>query len=322
MTNRDNYFREGDSIMTFQQLQYLTALAESDSINQAAQKLFVSQSGISKAIKQLEDELGFPLLERSSRGVVFTPRGTEFLQDAYNLLGQYNAMRERYMDETQDAGISMSISSRYYVFVAKAVARMANLLTEYNYSIRLHEGKVSDIIADVTSHRSQIGILSYYDINAELIHRELTHSNLEFHSLCSSRLHAFLSKDHPLAKEPVLTLSKLASYPYIFYDAGKDPYGYTEEVFFPIHPQRSISVSDRSSMLNIIRHTNGYNLGSGWLLDGYTQSGLVTRPLSLPADITMQVGWISPKGQEFCPECQQFLEFCREAWTACRTGNL
>lgn len=46
--------------MTLQQLQYLVALAESNSINQAAQNLFVSQSGISKAIKQLESELGFP----------------------------------------------------------------------------------------------------------------------------------------------------------------------------------------------------------------------------------------------------------------------
>ena len=52
--------------MTLQQLQYLVALAESNSINQAAQNLFVSQSGISKAIKQLESELGFPLLEISA----------------------------------------------------------------------------------------------------------------------------------------------------------------------------------------------------------------------------------------------------------------
>lgn len=52
--------------MTLQQLQYLVALAESNSINQAAQNLFVSQSGISKAIKQLESELGFPLLERAA----------------------------------------------------------------------------------------------------------------------------------------------------------------------------------------------------------------------------------------------------------------
>ena len=78
--------------MTLQQLQYLVALAESNSINQAAQNLFVSQSGISKAIKQLESELGFPLLERSSRGITFTSRGTEFLHDAYSLIKQFHTI--------------------------------------------------------------------------------------------------------------------------------------------------------------------------------------------------------------------------------------
>ena len=83
--------------MTLQQLQYLVALAESNSINQAAQNLFVSQSGISKAIKQLESELGFPLLERSSRGITFTSRGTEFLHDAYSLIKQFHTMQDHYL---------------------------------------------------------------------------------------------------------------------------------------------------------------------------------------------------------------------------------
>ena len=54
--------------MTLQQLQYLVALAESNSINQAAQNLFVSQSGISKAIKQLESELGSVNVLSSKKG--------------------------------------------------------------------------------------------------------------------------------------------------------------------------------------------------------------------------------------------------------------
>lgn len=307
--------------MTIQQFQYLIALAESSSINQAAQKLFVTQSGISKAIKQLEDELGFPLLERSSKGITFTARGMEFLRDTYGLLDRYNAMRERYLNAPTPPEVAISVTSRYYVFVAKAVARTANLLKENNYSIHLQEGKVSDIILDVATHRSQLGFLAYYDINEAFIYRELERSNLEFHSLCSSTLHAFFSKNHPLAKEASVTLSMLAPYPFIFY-GGKDPYGYTEEIFFPVRPQRSISVSDRSSLFNIIRHSDSYNLGSGWLLDGYTDADLVSRPLSHPAEVFMQVGWIAPKGQVLNAECQQFLQFCREALEECQTGTL
>ena len=263
--------------MTLQQLQYLVALAESNSINQAAQNLFVSQSGISKAIKQLESELGFPLLERSSRGITFTSRGTEFLHDAYSLIKQFHTMQDHYLQTEPQGMITMSITSRYYIFVAKAVAKMANLLKEHNYFIRLQEGKVSDIIQDVAARRSQLGFISYYDTNAEFIQHELERFNLEFHSLCSNQLHVFLSKNHPLAKEPNITLSMLSPYPYIFYDGGNDPYGYTEEVFFPVHPQKSIAVSDRSSMLNIIRHSECYNLGSGWLLEGYSESDLPSR---------------------------------------------
>ena len=146
--------------MTLQQLQYLVALAESNSINQAAQNLFVSQSGISKAIKQLESELGFPLLERSSRGITFTSRGTEFLHDAYSLIKQFHTMQDHYLQTEPQGMITMSITSRYYIFVAKAVAKMANLLKEHNYFIRLQEGKVSDIIQDVAARRSQLGFIS------------------------------------------------------------------------------------------------------------------------------------------------------------------
>lgn len=123
--------------MTIQQLQYLVALAEGDSINQVAQNLFVSQSGISKAIKRLENELGFSLLERSSRGITFTSRGMKFLYDAYSLVQQFHAMQDRHLETQPQATVTMSITSRHYVFTAKAVSKMANLLKDHNYFIRL-----------------------------------------------------------------------------------------------------------------------------------------------------------------------------------------
>ena len=120
----------------------------------------------------------------------------------------------------------------------------------------------------------------------------------------------------------ILEIFKKYDVRYFFYDGGNDPYGYTEEVFFPVHPQKSIAVSDRSSMLNIIRHSECYNLGSGWLLEGYSESDLITRPLSLPADTTMQVGWITKRGYMLDAECEQFLKFCQEALDDCCTGSL
>ena len=62
--------------MTFQQLEYIVEISKCGSINKASQKLFLSQSGISTAVRELEGELGIQLLARSNRGVEFTPEAT------------------------------------------------------------------------------------------------------------------------------------------------------------------------------------------------------------------------------------------------------
>ena len=61
--------------MTFQQLTYVVEISKCGSINKAAHKLFLSQSGISTAVRELEEELGIKFFVRSNRGVEFTPEG-------------------------------------------------------------------------------------------------------------------------------------------------------------------------------------------------------------------------------------------------------
>ena len=84
--------------MTFQQLEYIVEISKCGSINKAAQKLFLSQSGISTAVRELENELGIRVLARSNRGVEFTPEGKEFLSYAVSLLEQkgYDPLAYRY----------------------------------------------------------------------------------------------------------------------------------------------------------------------------------------------------------------------------------
>ena len=98
-----NIIKYGGPVLTIQQLEYLVTIAQSSSISQAAQKLFISQSSISKSIKQLEAELDFPLMNRSYKGVVFTPKGEEFLREAYSLIERYRSMEEHYIRSDSDS---------------------------------------------------------------------------------------------------------------------------------------------------------------------------------------------------------------------------
>ena len=82
--------------MTFQQLTYVVEISKCGSINKAAHKLFLSQSGISTAVRELEQELGIQFFVRSNRGVEFTPEGREFLGYAVSMLEQKRRIEELY----------------------------------------------------------------------------------------------------------------------------------------------------------------------------------------------------------------------------------
>ncbi|MFC2716925.1 MAG: LysR family transcriptional regulator, partial [Stomatobaculum longum] len=78
--------------MTLQQIYYLTEIADAGSINRAAEKLFLSQPALTNAVKEAEEELGFRLFNRNSRGISLTPDGTEFLARARELHQQYELL--------------------------------------------------------------------------------------------------------------------------------------------------------------------------------------------------------------------------------------
>ena len=90
--------------MTFQQLTYVVEISKCGSINKAAHKLFLSQSGISTAVRELEEELGIKFFVRSNRGVEFTPEGKEFLGYAVSLLEQKQRIESLYGESRSTIG--------------------------------------------------------------------------------------------------------------------------------------------------------------------------------------------------------------------------
>ncbi len=83
--------------MTLQQLRYLIAVARDGSISAAARALYVSQSSLSVAIKDLERECDVTIFERSPRGIALTSEGDELLGYARQVVEQADRMEARYI---------------------------------------------------------------------------------------------------------------------------------------------------------------------------------------------------------------------------------
>ena len=102
--------------MNLQYLKYAVEVANSGSINKAAEKLYMDQSNLSRCIKELESSLGVNIFERSSRGVKISPQGEEFLKYAKNILKQVDTLENMFRsDFAEKKKFSISVPRASYV---------------------------------------------------------------------------------------------------------------------------------------------------------------------------------------------------------------
>ena len=87
--------------MNLTQLRYAITVANSDSMNEAARNLFISQPSLSAAIKELEEEAGIEIFRRTNRGISVTPEGEEFIGYARQVVEQYNLIENKYIDKKE-----------------------------------------------------------------------------------------------------------------------------------------------------------------------------------------------------------------------------
>ena len=156
--------------MTLTQLNYLITIAETGSLNQAAGKLYVSQPSLTGAMQELEKELGITLFHRSGRGVTLTGDGAEFLLYAKQLYGQYETILEKY-GKNGSLRKKFGVSTQHYSFAVKAFVDMAKQFDMSKYEFAIRETRTAEVIRDVSTMKSEIGVLYLCDFNRRALEK-------------------------------------------------------------------------------------------------------------------------------------------------------
>ena len=173
--------------MRLQQLRYIIAIAESGSINAVAHSMFISQSSLSVAVRDLEREMGIRIFNRSTHGISLTSDGVEFLSYARQVVEQADLLESRYASGEPTGG-RPSVSSQHYAFAVQSFIDFVARHDATGVQFTLRETRTSNIIADVGGFRSDLGILYLSTSNERPLKGRLREAGLTFTSLFRSRM--------------------------------------------------------------------------------------------------------------------------------------
>ena len=304
--------------MTIQQLNYVITISEKGSLNKAAEVLYVTQPSLTSAVRELEKELGITLFNRGGKGVTLTNDGAEFIQYARQVVTQYERLLEKY-GKGGNLRKKFGISCQHYSFAVKSFVEMVKQFDTDEYEFAIRESKTKDVIDDVTTGKSEVGILYLSDFNRKAIGKFLKSNQLEFHPLIKCEPYVYLWKGHPLAGKKSIRLDELRDYPCLSFEQGPSgAFYFSEEILSTYDYIRTIKATDRATMLNLMVGLNGYTLCSGIICEELNGSDYVAVAFEDEEEEVaagrMEIGYIvkenmimSQMAEKYIAELQRYL---------------
>jgi DNA-binding transcriptional LysR family regulator len=290
--------------MELRHLRYFVAVAETENVSRAALKLHISQPAVSRQVRDLEEEIGLPLLTRAGKSVRLTDAGRMFLNEARAILEDTNeaVVKVRVVGGKRETEVKVGD------FPLVAARIMPRLLRDYqkampNVHVKLHDWPVEKEIAAVREGQLQLAI-----IIPPLIGN--WRRELRFEKLMSLRVCLAVSCDHPFAQRKAVSLTEAAREPFIGLSHEEYPQHrvYVHAIFARVkHKPRFVeehdgwaelfSAVDAGAGVAIASDAFDYAFG-----DRVKFLPLTPEPERVPVGIISRKGKLSPAAEKFC-EC-------------------
>ena len=277
--------------MTLQQLKYVITVAETGTITEAANKLYISQPSLTNAIHELEKEMNIVIFNRTNKGISLSREGNDFLGYARQVLEQAAILEDKYK-RNHGGKKQFCVSTQHYSFAVNAFVDLVKEYGQDEYDFSLRETQTYEIIEDVVRMKSELGILFMNDFNEKVIGKLLKSHDLEFHLLFTAKPHVFISREHPLARQSVITNKELEQYPYLSFEQGEhNSFYFSEEIFSESERKKNIRVRDRATLFNLLIGLNGYTVCSGVIDEKLNGKDIIAVPLA--DEDNMHIGYIT-----------------------------
>lgn len=207
--------------MNLLHMKYAVEIAETNSINKAADKLYVGQSALSRAIKELEASLGVTLFERSAKGMFLTADGEIFIHHAKNVLAQIDEMENMFSGGTiSKKHFSVSVPRASYI--AEAFAEFSKVIDKDTQAEILYkETNSMRAVKNILQEDYKLGIIRYAENYDKYYKTMMDEKGLDYELITEFRHVLIMSSESPLAKKEKITYGDLVDLVEI---SNPDPY--------------------------------------------------------------------------------------------------
>ncbi|MBQ8525222.1 MAG: LysR family transcriptional regulator [Clostridia bacterium] len=243
--------------MNIQHLRYALEVEKTGSISKAAENLYLNQPHLSKAIRDLEENIGITVFNRTSKGVVPTKKGSEFLVYARNIVSQVEEVENLYKHGESDSH-NFNVSVPMACYVAQAfIEFVKDIAGSDNMCIHYHETNSIVAINSVTNHENNIAIIRYQTVYEKYFLQFLEERDLDVDPLWEFSYQLIMSIHNPLAMKKAINVSDLEDYIEIthgYLTIPSIPASKAREIRMNEGAKREIAVYERESQFMLLRN--------------------------------------------------------------------
>ncbi|MDN3641314.1 LysR family transcriptional regulator [Lutimonas halocynthiae] len=270
----------------FRHLRYFLAVAEELHFRKAADKLFVSQPGLSRQIKQMEEELGFPLFERTNKRVTLTKAG-KYLKEEVALIFKN-------VEDTFDHAQLIHEGMEGQISFAYVGSAMQNVIPELILKIREDHPNIHYSLREM-ENPEQIDALLLNDVDLAFVRLEKVPKGLDIRPVFEDTFSLVVPENYELENIDLNSLTQFKNEDFILFDPSYSPAYYEQvmEIFKQsgFQPIISHNTVHASTIFRLVENNLGLSIVPSSLKLGYDMKVKFIELNQMPQRTVLSVAW-------------------------------
>lgn len=206
--------------MNLLHMKHALEVAKAGSLSKASEVLLIAAPNISRSIKELENDLGITIFDRTQNGMKLTPKGEEFINFAKGILKQIDEVENFYKTGSPKKQ-KFSISVPRACYISEAFANFSKSLSKDTAEIFYKETNSQRVIHNILNHDYKLGIIRYAENYDKYFKAMLEEKGFQYELVTEFTYSLIMSADSDLAKKQIISFDDLTNHIEI---AHADPY--------------------------------------------------------------------------------------------------